>query len=358
MSRSAGAAASFQRAALGHQLPVLALALDRLPALGAVALQDRAEHGLARGEAGGDARLGLAQPAFALGDDAGRRRCSATTSASRTRTIATILPSSGKRGGGSSRKDSRDDGGAVRRRCEANVKAPAHAIIRTRPASRRPRTHVDRPRPQRPQPAHARPSASRAAGIVVAHRRLRWRSTAGPTRETGDDTTMIQKEVATPRRGRGRRARRRDRDDRRLRHRRPAERADRRADRAGRARPDDRQQQRRQRRHRPGRAARRRSACARSSARSRARPTRHHFDALYRAGKIELELVPQGNLAERIRAAGAGIGGFFTPTGYGTELAEGQGDARDRRPHVRARVADPRRLRAASRPSAATAGAT
>ena len=48
------------------------------------------------------------------------------------------------------------------------------------------------------------------------------------------------------------------------------------------------------------------------------------FDTLYRAGKIELELVPQGNLAERIRAAGAGIGGFFTPTGYGTELAEGK----------------------------------
>ncbi|HCY63992.1 MAG TPA: 3-oxoadipate CoA-transferase [Oxalobacteraceae bacterium] len=50
----------------------------------------------------------------------------------------------------------------------------------------------------------------------------------------------------------------------------------------------------------------------------------HHFDALYRAGEIELELVPQGNLAERIRAAGAGIGGFFTPTGYGTLLAEGK----------------------------------
>lgn len=49
-----------------------------------------------------------------------------------------------------------------------------------------------------------------------------------------------------------------------------------------------------------------------------------HFDRLYRAGKIELELVPQGNLAERIRAAGAGIGGFFTPTGYGTELAQGK----------------------------------
>ncbi|TWI57643.1 3-oxoadipate CoA-transferase alpha subunit [Pseudomonas duriflava] len=47
------------------------------------------------------------------------------------------------------------------------------------------------------------------------------------------------------------------------------------------------------------------------------------FDELYRAGKIELELVPQGNLAERIRAAGAGIGAFFTPTSYGTILAEG-----------------------------------
>jgi 3-oxoadipate CoA-transferase alpha subunit len=49
-----------------------------------------------------------------------------------------------------------------------------------------------------------------------------------------------------------------------------------------------------------------------------------HFDREYRAGRLELELVPQGNLAERIRAAGAGIGGFFTPTGYGTELAEGK----------------------------------
>jgi len=50
----------------------------------------------------------------------------------------------------------------------------------------------------------------------------------------------------------------------------------------------------------------------------------HVFDALYRAGKVELELVPQGNLAERIRAAGAGIGAFYTPTGYGTELARGK----------------------------------
>ena len=48
------------------------------------------------------------------------------------------------------------------------------------------------------------------------------------------------------------------------------------------------------------------------------------FDALYRAGEIELELTPQGNLAERMRAAGAGIGGFFSPTGYGTLLAAGK----------------------------------
>lgn len=48
------------------------------------------------------------------------------------------------------------------------------------------------------------------------------------------------------------------------------------------------------------------------------------FDRLYRAGKVELELVPQGNLAERIRAAGAGIGAFYSPTGVGTPLAEGK----------------------------------
>jgi 3-oxoadipate CoA-transferase, alpha subunit len=50
----------------------------------------------------------------------------------------------------------------------------------------------------------------------------------------------------------------------------------------------------------------------------------HVFDALYRSGRIELELVPQGNLAERIRAAGAGIGAFYTPTSYGTPLAKGK----------------------------------
>ncbi len=48
------------------------------------------------------------------------------------------------------------------------------------------------------------------------------------------------------------------------------------------------------------------------------------FDGLYRSGKLELELVPQGNLAERIRAAGAGIGAFFSPTGFGTDLAKGK----------------------------------
>jgi 3-oxoadipate CoA-transferase alpha subunit len=48
------------------------------------------------------------------------------------------------------------------------------------------------------------------------------------------------------------------------------------------------------------------------------------FDALYRAGEVDLEVVPQGNLAERIRAAGAGIGAFFCPTGVGTPLAAGK----------------------------------
>ena len=54
----------------------------------------------------------------------------------------------------------------------------------------------------------------------------------------------------------------------------------------------------------------------------------HVFDGLYRSGKLELELVPQGNLAERIRAAGAGIGAFYTPTGVGTDLARGR-ESRD-----------------------------
>ena len=50
----------------------------------------------------------------------------------------------------------------------------------------------------------------------------------------------------------------------------------------------------------------------------------HVFEDLYRSGRIELECVPQGTIAERLRAAGAGLGGFYTPTGYGTELAEGK----------------------------------
>jgi 3-oxoadipate CoA-transferase alpha subunit len=53
-------------------------------------------------------------------------------------------------------------------------------------------------------------------------------------------------------------------------------------------------------------------------------PDSQVFDALYRAGEIELELVPQGNLAARIQAAGEGLGAIFTPTGYGTQLAEGK----------------------------------
>lgn len=48
------------------------------------------------------------------------------------------------------------------------------------------------------------------------------------------------------------------------------------------------------------------------------------FEELYKAGKVELELVPQGNLACRIQAAGAGLGAIFTPTGYGTKIAEGK----------------------------------
>jgi 3-oxoadipate CoA-transferase, alpha subunit len=50
----------------------------------------------------------------------------------------------------------------------------------------------------------------------------------------------------------------------------------------------------------------------------------HHFDRLFRDGAIELELVPQGNLACRIEAGGSGLGAIFTPTGFGTQLAEGK----------------------------------
>ena len=83
----------------------------------------------------------------------------------------------------------------------------------------------------------------------------------------------------------------------------------------------------------------------------------HHFDRLYRAGELELELVPQGNLAERIRAAGAGIGGFFTPTGYGTELAKGKETREIGGRHARASNRRSTPTTRSSRPSAATAGA-
>lgn len=64
-------------------------------------------------------------------------------------------------------------------------------------------------------------------------------------------------------------------------------------------------------------------------------PDSHHFDAAWRKGEIELELVPQGNLAARIHAAGAGLGAIFTPTGFGTQLAEGKEVRRiDGRDHV------------------------
>ncbi len=62
------------------------------------------------------------------------------------------------------------------------------------------------------------------------------------------------------------------------------------------------------------------------------------FTERYKAGKIELEIVPQGTLAERIRAGGAGIPAFYTPTGYGTEVAEGKPTAEfDGRSYVQER---------------------
>ena len=64
------------------------------------------------------------------------------------------------------------------------------------------------------------------------------------------------------------------------------------------------------------------------------------FDRLYREGRIELEVVPQGTLAERMRAAGAGIGAFFSPTGVGTPLAEGKEARENQRPHLRPRAPD------------------
>ena len=63
---------------------------------------------------------------------------------------------------------------------------------------------------------------------------------------------------------------------------------------------------------------------ARACASFPAQPGNHHFAAAYESGECQLELVPQGTLAERLRAAAAGLGGFFTPTGAGTDLAAGK----------------------------------
>ena len=68
------------------------------------------------------------------------------------------------------------------------------------------------------------------------------------------------------------------------------------------------------------------------------------FEDLYRAGKIELELVPQGTLAERMRAAGAGIPAFYTPTAYGTKLAEGKPTATDQWAELRAGICSTRAM--------------
>ncbi len=82
------------------------------------------------------------------------------------------------------------------------------------------------------------------------------------------------------------------------------------------------------------------------------------FERLFLDGKLEVELCPQGTLAERLRAGGAGIPAFYTPTGYGTKRAEGKETRAVERPLVRARGGDHRRLRASSRRGRATAGAT
>ncbi len=73
------------------------------------------------------------------------------------------------------------------------------------------------------------------------------------------------------------------------------------------------------------------------------------FERQYLSGELEVELVPQGTFSERIRAAGAGIGGFFTPTAYGTTVGRREGDARHRRQAVRLRGAARRRLCVRSR---------
>ena len=74
------------------------------------------------------------------------------------------------------------------------------------------------------------------------------------------------------------------------------------------------------------------------------------FERQFLAGELEVELVPQGTFSERIRAGGAGIGGFFTPTGYGTVVAEGKETRDHRRP---APTCSRRRSRPTSRSSSA-----
>jgi 3-oxoacid CoA-transferase subunit A len=69
------------------------------------------------------------------------------------------------------------------------------------------------------------------------------------------------------------------------------------------------------------------------------------FEKLFLSGQLEVELCPQGTLAERLRAGGAGIEAFYTPTGFGTKVAEGKETREDRRARLRARARDPRRLR-------------
>ena len=79
------------------------------------------------------------------------------------------------------------------------------------------------------------------------------------------------------------------------------------------------------------------------------------FERQFLTGELEVELVPQGTFAERIRAGGAGIGGFFTPTGYGTLVSEGKETRVDRRQALRPRAAAARPISRSSRRGGATA---
>ncbi|MGH3975021.1 MAG: 3-oxoacid CoA-transferase subunit A, partial [Pseudonocardiaceae bacterium] len=92
---------------------------------------------------------------------------------------------------------------------------------------------------------------------------------------------------------------------------------------AGPDRSDHRQQQRGQRRDRTG-GAPQAGRVTKVTCSFPRQVDSHVFDRLFRAGEVELELFPQGSLAERMRAAGAGIGAFYMPTGAGTLLAEGK----------------------------------